>query len=214
MCVYNRVYYSSMVVFVCLHITLPKHYHYAEVPESIELKECAHFVACVFKIKPILPIIFHAIYGAVCIQLTHFSRDDCENTCTLSYNHNKIGIMNNLSLFRVRSCNLCALYVFLCSYQKALRKSDMLSTVWNVLSTKSLWRSCVVTTIWVTQLPWIHAGTMSWLCGCRCNLWFDNRWCVLAAYLWHRWETRFCNLSHGTSILLVNRHYPLFHPFR
>ena len=105
MCVYNRVYYSSMVVFVCLNITLPKYHHFAEVPESIELKECAHFVACVFKIKPILPIIFHAIYGAVCIQLTHFSCDDSANTCTLSYYHHKIGIMNNLSLFRVRSCN-------------------------------------------------------------------------------------------------------------
>ena len=29
--------------------------------------------------KSILSIIFHAIYGAVCIQLTHSSCDDCEN---------------------------------------------------------------------------------------------------------------------------------------
>ena len=32
-------------------------------------------------IKSNLPIIFHVIYGAVCIQPTHFSCDDCENTC-------------------------------------------------------------------------------------------------------------------------------------
>ena len=34
-----------------------------------------------------LSIIFHAIYGAVCIQLSHFSYDDCETGCTLSYYH-------------------------------------------------------------------------------------------------------------------------------
>ena len=39
-----------------------------------------HSVECVSKIKSILSIIFHAIYGAVCIQFTHFSYDDCENT--------------------------------------------------------------------------------------------------------------------------------------
>ena len=39
-----------------------------------------HSVECVSKIKSILSIIFHAIYGAVCIQFTHFSYDDCKNT--------------------------------------------------------------------------------------------------------------------------------------
>ena len=43
------------------------------------------------------------LYGAVRIQLTHFSYDDCENTCTLSYYHRQIGSMTHLPLFRVRS---------------------------------------------------------------------------------------------------------------
>ena len=45
----------------------------------------AHSVECVSKNKSILSIIFHAIYGAVCIQPTHFSYGDGENMCTLSY---------------------------------------------------------------------------------------------------------------------------------
>ena len=47
-------------------------------------------VECVSKIKSILAIIFHAIYGVVCKQRTRVSYDDCENTCTLS-NHPQIG---------------------------------------------------------------------------------------------------------------------------
>ena len=40
---------------------------------------------CVSKIKSVLSIIFHAIYGgAVCIQLNHLSYDDYENMCSLS----------------------------------------------------------------------------------------------------------------------------------
>ena len=58
---------------------------------------------CVSKIKSILSAIFHAIYGAVCIQLTHLAYDDCENTCSLSsYHHQQIGNMTRLTLFRVR----------------------------------------------------------------------------------------------------------------
>ena len=60
---------------------------------------------CVSKIKSILSIIFHVMYGAVRIQFTHFSYDDCENTCTLSYYHHQIGSMTHLPLFRVRSWN-------------------------------------------------------------------------------------------------------------
>ena len=52
----------------------------------------AHSVRCVSKIKSIPSIIFHAIYGAVCIQLTLFSFDDCKNMCTLSYYHYQIRV--------------------------------------------------------------------------------------------------------------------------
>ena len=65
-----------------------------------------HSVQCVSKIKTILSIIFQAMYRAVCIQLTHFSYDLCENTCTLSCYHHQIGSMTHLPLFRVTSCNI------------------------------------------------------------------------------------------------------------
>ena len=63
------------------------------------------FVEYVSKIKSVLSIIFLAIYGAVCIQLTHFTYDDYENTCTSSNYHHQIGSMTHLALFRVRSWN-------------------------------------------------------------------------------------------------------------
>ena len=56
-------------------------------------------VECVSEIESILSIIFQAIYGTVCIQINHFSYDDCENMCTLSYYHNQIGSMTHLPLF-------------------------------------------------------------------------------------------------------------------
>ena len=68
-----------MVVFVCLHTTLPNYHHYADLSEGIELLKClpgTFCLECVSKIKPILSIICHAIHGAVRIQLTHFSYDD------------------------------------------------------------------------------------------------------------------------------------------
>ena len=49
-----------------------------------------HSVDCVSKIMSILSVIFLAIYGAVWIQLSHFSYDDCENICTLSNYHDQI----------------------------------------------------------------------------------------------------------------------------
>ena len=42
-----------------------------------------YILSSVSKIKSVLFIIFHAIYVAVYIQLTHFSYDDFENLCTL-----------------------------------------------------------------------------------------------------------------------------------
>ena len=64
-----------------------------------------HSVECMSKIKSILSMILHAIYGAVCIQHTHSFYDDCENTCTLSYYHHWIGSMIHLPSFRNRPWN-------------------------------------------------------------------------------------------------------------
>ena len=35
----------------------------------------------VSKLKKIISIIFCLLYGAVCLQFTQLSRDDCENVC-------------------------------------------------------------------------------------------------------------------------------------
>ena len=61
------------------------YHHYADLSEVIELLKCLSDIFClerVTKIRSVLSIIFHAINGAVCIQLTHCSYDDCENTCS------------------------------------------------------------------------------------------------------------------------------------
>ena len=40
MCAINRVHYGPVVVFVCLHITLPHYHHSADVSEGVELLTC------------------------------------------------------------------------------------------------------------------------------------------------------------------------------
>ena len=87
--------------------SLPHYHQYADLSESELLKWLSgtFCLECVSKIEPILSIIFHAIYEAVRIQVTHFSYDDYENVCTLSYNLHQIGSMTHLPLFRVRSWN-------------------------------------------------------------------------------------------------------------
>ena len=101
----NKVHYDLMIVFICLHITPPHHHHYEHLSEVLNFLIGTFCLECVSKIKSVLSIIFHAIFGAVHIQLTHFSYDNCENMCTLSsYNH-QIESMTHLPLFRVRSRN-------------------------------------------------------------------------------------------------------------
>ena len=92
MCANIRIYYGPTVVSVCLHITLTRYHHYADLSEGIQLLKCLSLtfcLGCVSKIYSILSIIFHPIYGALCIQLTHFSYDGCENMCNLSCHHHQ-----------------------------------------------------------------------------------------------------------------------------
>ena len=116
---------GPMIILICLHITLPHFHHYADLSEVIELLKCFSdtcCLKCVSKIKWILSFIFHAIYGAVWIQLTHFSYDDCENMCTLSYCYNQIGSITYLPLFRVKSWNNGVCCMSLCIIVWAIRK--------------------------------------------------------------------------------------------
>ena len=50
--------------------------------KGIELIKCLsgiYCIVCFSKIETILAIIFHSMYGAVCLQLTQFACHDCEN---------------------------------------------------------------------------------------------------------------------------------------
>ena len=74
MCANNRLHYDRMVVYGYLHITLPHYHHYADLLEYIELLQCSADILClecVSKIRSVLSIILHVIYGAVCTQLNH-----------------------------------------------------------------------------------------------------------------------------------------------
>ena len=63
--------------------------------KKTHLNACqVHSIECVSKIKSIFSVIFHEMYGPVCIQLTHLSYDDCENALILSYYH-QIGSMTH-----------------------------------------------------------------------------------------------------------------------
>ena len=129
MCANDEVHYYPKVVFVCLHITLPRNHHYADLPECTELLKCLSGTlcpGCVSKIKSILSIIFHAIYVAVQIQLSHFSYDDCENMCTLFIFiiKSKVWpICHYLGLgYETMICTVC-LFVFLLNTCKSIVQS-------------------------------------------------------------------------------------------
>ena len=89
LCINHRLYYGPTAVFVYL-------------------------LYSVSKITYILSSIYHAMYGAVCIQPTRLSCDNCKNTCTLSLNHQQIGSMNRLPLFMARTWNngMCGISLY------------------------------------------------------------------------------------------------------
>ena len=59
-----------MVVHGYLHIALPDCHHCVDLSAGTELLKCLSDIfclQCVSKIRSILPIIFHVIYGAMCV---------------------------------------------------------------------------------------------------------------------------------------------------
>ena len=67
---YSFVWTSHYLIIIIIHLS-----------EGSKPSKClsgTFCFECVSKIKSIVSIVFHAIYGVVCIQLTHFSYDDCE----------------------------------------------------------------------------------------------------------------------------------------
>ena len=79
MCANNQVHYGLVIVLICLNITLIHYHHYADVSQGFEILTClpgTFFLSVCLRLSQ-LSIIFHAIFGAVCIQLTYLSYDDC-----------------------------------------------------------------------------------------------------------------------------------------
>ena len=74
MCANNRVDYGLMVVYGYLHITLSYYHQWGDLSAywTANIYIYIYWLECVTKIRTVLSIIFHAIYGVVCIQLTHF----------------------------------------------------------------------------------------------------------------------------------------------
>ena len=114
MCANNRVHSDLMVVLVCLRITL--HHYQQSYLRVLDLHNAfqVHSVEWGYEINSIILVICHAIYGAVYIQLTHSSYDECEIICTLSYYHHQIGSMTHLPLFRVSLWNngMCCIFFY------------------------------------------------------------------------------------------------------
>ena len=64
-----------------------------------------HSVECLFKIRSVIWIIFHAIYGAVCIQLSLSLLMIVRIHVLYYHHHHQIRSMAHLPLFKVRSWN-------------------------------------------------------------------------------------------------------------
>ena len=74
---------------------------YAELSEGTEHKKSSVYsVECVFNIELILSIIFCAMYGAVCFQITDFSYDSHTNLCAFPFYRYEIEGGNHQPLYR------------------------------------------------------------------------------------------------------------------
>ena len=120
-----------------------------------------------------LSIFCNAIYGTVCIQLTHLSYNDCENMCTLSY-HNQTRSMTDLPLFSIRSWSngMRCMYFYILIYQKYLpiqkyaENSLMENYVYCKLSSQTTSKLFVVCSIAPWRNPWsiqIKKAMILWL---------------------------------------------------
>ena len=128
--------------------------------------------------KSVLSIIFHAIYGAVPIKLTHFSCDDCENTCTLSCYHIQIGSMTHLLLLRVRSWNngMRCMSFYILSNVNFIKKNIYTTGV--STSCCELKLTAVACTRLTFQMPPLQMKSiqLTIFCSQRVFVWISFRW--------------------------------------
>ena len=117
MCVFNLRSFPVMIVKMCtlsfwhgrIRLFSTTSYLIGIMQTYLDVLNCwyacqIYCLECV-RLSHFSQITFHAIYGAVCIELTRFSYDDCENTRTWSYHHHQIACMTHLPLSRIRSWN-------------------------------------------------------------------------------------------------------------
>ena len=80
---------SLSSLYVLKHWACKMVFMYVLCLKTLNIQDVFHVnsVKCVSKIKSILTIVFHAMHGAVCCQLTHSLFDDCENIDISSYHH-------------------------------------------------------------------------------------------------------------------------------
>ena len=129
-----------------------------------------HSVSSVYlRLSHFFSIIFHAIYEAVCIQLTHFCYDYCENGCTLSYYHHQIVSIIYLPLFMVRSwkngLRCVSLYILmLMSFTEVTRNISLFSPhLFVTVSYIFQEINDIVWNKWNSPLPW---ASVHWLVQC------------------------------------------------
>ena len=107
-CANNLLHHDLMVIFVfcTLYYSLASFCRYFFKVMNFYNVCQVHSAECVYRIRKIFSILWYAIYGAMCIQLTNFCDDGYEIACTTHSphtHHYQIGNMNDLPLFKVRS---------------------------------------------------------------------------------------------------------------
>ena len=146
----NNVKYDPMVVFVCLHITLPYNHYYAHLSESIELLKWLSGTFCLERVSK----------STNSIIISHFSHDRCENARTLSNYHHQIGSIAHLSLFMARLWNndVRCMYFYILTGHGLLNdmRHGVISQFWYIVMfwiIKCKWSFdiyiCLNSTIWI-----------------------------------------------------------------
>ena len=112
----NRLHYGPMVMFICLHITVPHYYHYyyySDISEGMELLPVRYSLSSVYLRLSQLSQLSFMQYMGLCVSSLPISFVcDYENMCVLcNYHHQVWNIWHSLGLGHE---NWYALYAFLC----------------------------------------------------------------------------------------------------
>ena len=124
---YNTVWWSHSFVCILHYLTIVIMQTYLRILNFTILVE--YILSSVSKIKSIVAVINMQYMGLLCIQLTHFSYDDCENMCTSFYYHHQIGSMTHLPFLGLDHETLVCVVCF--SYVSNVIKALIVMFLWN-----------------------------------------------------------------------------------